>query len=99
MEHGAGSDAHTHPGIAATDGRADASPGAPGDPAALIDANTHANGARACADSHVNAATADPDAQRDAREDGHPDAYPCADGGAGGKTRTSETDRKESDWQ
>ena len=97
MEHPAGPDAHTHPGVAATDRRANASSSATRDAAVLIDANAHPDRAHACADTQIHAATAHTDAQGYTGENRHTDAHPCAHGGASGKTRGSATDHKKSD--
>ena len=97
MEYRAGPDAHTHAGVAAADRRADASSSAARDPATLIDTNAHTDRAHACAETQIDAAAADTDAQRHTGENGHSDAHSCADGGASGKARRSDTDHKESD--
>ena len=97
MEHCTGPDADTHPGVAATDRRADASACAARDAAALIDTNAHTDRAHACADTQIHAATAHTDAHGHTGENRHTDAHPCAHGGASGKTRESATDHKESD--
>ena len=84
MEHLAGPDTRTHPGVAATDRSADANSSAPGDPAALIDTNAHTDRTHACADTQVHAAAADTHAQRHTGEDGYTYAHACTHGGASG---------------
>ena len=97
MQHPAGPDAHTHPGVAAADRRADAGSGAARDPAALIDPHADTDRAYSCADAQIHAATADPDAQRHTGENRHTDARSCAHGGASDKARGSATDHGEAD--
>ena len=63
MEHRAGSHAHPHPGVAATDRRADARSGTSGHPAALVDTDAYTDGAYASPDTQIHAAAADTDTQ------------------------------------
>jgi hypothetical protein len=77
MEHLAGPDTRTHPGVAATDRSADANSSAPGDPAALIDTNAHTDRTHACADTQVHAAAADTHAQRHTGKMGTPMPTPA----------------------
>lgn len=97
MEHSASPDAHTHPGVAATDRRTHTGSSATRDPAALIDTNADTDRAHACADPQIHTATASTDAQRNTWENGHTNARSGAHGGACDQKSRSATDHGESE--